>query len=253
MNRGVQGFGDEQLKEESSWTYPLIILLVTLTLSAVFLYYYVGPRLEDIAGDVPKPTVSDERVTIVIGGRAFSIPANHTVYPRARRGGERDSVALYALWPNLSPYTPTRRLDFIENAPDTRRIDIFLERDSALFDEAERFDRIFLPLTVDPEGEPTAFGLTQFAFKDRRQDTPLNGYRDEDLFVDLDDGAAKLVLRCFKDTPDMPSPYCRRDVTLTEGVALTYLFKRPYLPQWRSIDEAVRAFAMDLLETPEDE
>ncbi|MEM6851213.1 MAG: hypothetical protein AAF527_05775 [Pseudomonadota bacterium] len=250
MSGQVGGFGGDEVQEESSWAYPLAVLLATLVLSGVFLYYYLGPGLDDIAGDTPKPTISDEPVLITVGDETFQIPVNHTVYPRARRDGPRESVSLYALWPNLSPYTPARRLDFIENAPDTRRIDIVIERNKALLTEAQRFEKILLPLTVDPEGQPTPFGLTSYSFRDRRPDTPLNGYRNEDLYVDKREDDEVVVIRCLQLGPDMQSPFCRRDFALTDGVSVSYLFKRVYLPQWRGIDEAVQTFVGELRTEP---
>jgi len=52
MNSGY-GFGGNEVKEESSWRYPLGIFMATLILCAIFLYYYVGPSVEEIRGDLP--------------------------------------------------------------------------------------------------------------------------------------------------------------------------------------------------------
>ena len=118
------GIGGEDVKRELSWRYPLGIFLATLILCAIFLYYYVGPSVDELGGNVPSPAISEEPVAIDVADMRFAIPANYTVFPRDRRGGARDEVWLYALWPTLSGYAPSRREDFIENPPDTRRIDI---------------------------------------------------------------------------------------------------------------------------------
>ena len=245
MSERIQSFGGEEIKEESSWRYPLLIFLATLSLSVVFLFYYLGPRLDDIAGDTPKPTISDETIAMQIGDVALAIPANHTVFPRARRGGERQFVALYALWPNMSPYSPGRRRDFTENAPNTRRIDIHLESIPLNYTETQRFERIYLPLTENSDGEPTSIGLTRYTFQESRPDTPQNAYRDEELFVARTDNGA-VVFRCFRELEHIKSPDCRRDLTLPSGLSVTYRFKRPHLDRWRDIDAAVQSFIAEL-------
>ena len=58
------GFGGDEVREESSWRYPIGIFLATLVLCAVFLYYYVGPSVDDINGTVPSPTVSQDVVNL---------------------------------------------------------------------------------------------------------------------------------------------------------------------------------------------
>lgn len=246
MSENMRSFGGEEIKEESSWRYPFGIFLATLGLSAVFLYYYLGPRLEDIAGDAPKPTISDEMVTLRIGGVDMRVRASYTVYPRARRGGERDEVFLYAMLPNMSPYSPGRRRDFTENAPNTRRVDIRIGAASLPYSEEVRFQRIYLPLTLDEAGEETEIGLRRYEFGESLPNATRNAYANEDLFVGRDADGAFLALRCFKEREDIPSPYCRRDYGLNNGLSVTYQFKRPYLDEWLEIDAAVRAFVDQL-------
>ncbi|MEM8987024.1 MAG: hypothetical protein AAGC95_09905 [Pseudomonadota bacterium] len=246
MGRKTQRFGGEEVREESSWSYPLGILAATLILSAIFLYYYFGPRLEDIAGDTPKPTISEEEVSIVINNEAFQIPANYTVFPRSRRGGPRGSVFLYALWPNMSAYSPARRDIFVENDPRAPRIDILIEGRTQLFNEAERLEKLYLPLTIDGRGVPTPFELQRYTFRESRPDSPMNGYRDEELFIGRDENGAPIVLRCFKELPHIDSPDCRREYELGGNISITYRFKRPYMEEWRTIDIAVRGFVEQL-------
>ncbi|MHA7872524.1 MAG: hypothetical protein ACX939_09265 [Hyphococcus sp.] len=236
------GFGGDEVKEESSWRYPLGIFMATLVLCAIFLYYYVGPSVEEIRGDVPSPAITEEPIPISIGSHTFAPAANYTVYPRARRGGARAEISLYALWPTMSGYSPAHRREFIENDPQTRRIDILLAKRTTTFSEAQRFDILYLPQTVDQRGVRTPYQLTKFAFKEQRASVPTNGYANTELFVGADDNDNIIALFCFKEGGDIPSPECWRTYEYSDDIEVTYRFKRPYLPEWRTIDAEVRSF-----------
>lgn len=241
------GFGGDEIKEESSWRYPLAIFFSTLILCAIFLYHYVGPGVDEIQGATPKPTISEEPIRLAVGDIALNVPANYTVYPKDRRGGERDSLSLYALWPTMNGYSPARRADFIDNDDDTRRIDIILDERTTLFDEERRLQALYLPHTVDKTGSPAEYGLVKFTFKDEGADTTTNGYSDKDMFVAEAEDGSPIVLFCFRDNPDtVIPPDCWRQYGLTDGTSVRYSFKRSYLPEWRKIDAAVRRFLLGM-------
>lgn len=236
------GFGGDEVKEESSWRYPLGIFLATLFLCAVFLYYYVGPSVDELGGNVPSPAISEEPVPLTVSGIRFNIPANYTVYPRDRRGGDRDEIFLYALWATFSGYSPARRDEFIEDAADTRRIDITISRRTSTFDEHERVDRLYLPRTIDSRGQVTPLQLVSYEFREQPTNVPTNGYSDTELYLgETEDGDA-LALFCVKERSELQSPYCWREYELTDAVTVIYRFKRPYLQEWRKIDAEVRKF-----------
>lgn len=236
------GMGGDEIRRESSWRYPLGIFLATLVLCAIFLYYYVGPSVDAFGGNEPSPAISEEPIEISVGDMKFEIPANFTVYPRDRRGGARSDVWLFALWPTLSGYTPARRDDFIENAPDTRRIDIQIAQRTSPFTERERIDILYMPQTIDRRGARTPYQLIKYEFKDQRANVPTSGYADSELFVGEDDDGAVVALFCYKKRSDIPSPECWRETEIDKNVSLTYHFKRPYLAEWRKIDAEIRKF-----------
>lgn len=240
------GVGGEEVRQESSWRYPLGIFLATLVLCAIFLYYYVGPSVDELGGNVPSPAISEEPVALSVAGVNFAIPANYTVFPRDRRGGARDEVWLYALWPTLSGYAPSRREDFVENAADTRRIDILIAARTSPFTERERIDILYMPQTIDRRGARTPWQLIKYDFKEQRSNVPTSGYAGTELY--LGEGANKevIALFCYKERDDTPSPECWREMELAPTVTLTYRFKRPYIAEWRKIDEEVLKFVNDL-------
>ena len=246
MSNGYGFGGGDEVKEESSWRYPLGIFMATLVLCAIFLYYYVGPSVEEIRGDVPSPAITEEPVSIQISGHAFAPAANFTVYPRARRGGARTEVSLYALWPTMSGYSPAHRKEFIENEPQTRRLDILVSKRESTFSEAQRFEILYLPQTTDQRGVRTPYQLTKFSFKEQRTSVPTNGYSATELFVGTDESDNMIALFCFKEREDIPSPECWRTYEYSDNIEVTYRFKRPYLPEWRAIDSEIRNFVTEM-------
>jgi len=240
------GIGGEEVRQESGWRYPLGIFLATLVLCAIFLYYYVGPSVDELGGNVPSPAISEEPVVLSVAGVNFAIPANYTVFPRDRRGGARDEVWLYALWPSLSGYAPSRREDFVENAADTRRIDILIAARTSPFTERERIDILYMPQTIDRRGARTPWQLIKYEFKEQRTNVPTSGYAGTELY--LGEGANKevIALFCYKERDDTPGPECWRELELSPTVTVTYRFKRPYLAEWRKIDDEVLKFVNGL-------
>jgi len=241
------GFSSEEIREESSWRYPLGIFLATLALCAVFLYIYVGPSVDDFSGNAPNPSLNEEPVEFTVNGVLFRAPSNYTVYPRDRRGGERDEVSLYALWPTLTGFSPARREEFLENKKDTRRIDIMIFARKSAFDEQERIDVLYMPQTNDRRGARTPLQLVKYTFKDARMNVPTNGYSDTELFLGQTDKGRTMALFCFEEREDIRSPDCWREFELTEGVSVSYRYKRRLLEEWKAIDAKVTAFVEALV------
>lgn len=239
MNYGI---GGEEVRRESSWRYPLGVFLATLVLCAIFLYYYVGPSVDELGGNVPSPAISEEPIAVSVGDLNFAVPANYTVFPRDRRGGPRDELWLYALWPTLSGYAPSRRDDFIENASDTRRVDILIASRTSPFTERERIDILYMPQTTDSRGARTPYQLLKYEFKEQRANVPTSGYSGSELYLGEDANKAMIAIFCMKERDDAISPECWRELELSQGVTMTYRFKRPYLAEWRRIDEEIRTF-----------
>lgn len=246
MSKGYS-FGGEEVREESSWRYPLGIFIATLVLCAIFLYYYVGPSVDEFSGNTPSPAISEEPVSFTVSGVRFTAPTNYTVYPRDRRGGERDEVSLYALWPTFTGYAPARRDEFVENAEDTRRIDILISGRTSAFTEQERIDILYLPQTNDKRGTRTPYQLVKYTFKDQRANVPTNGYTNSELFLGETQEGAAFALFCFEERDDIKSPECWREYELTPDVSVSYRYKRHLLDEWQAIDSRVRSFVASLV------
>ncbi|ADM09839.1 hypothetical protein PB2503_08929 [Parvularcula bermudensis HTCC2503] len=247
MAQGSYQIGGEEVREENSWRYPLMLLVATLVLSAVFLYYYFGPDVEEIAGNKLRPTIADDTITATVGGIDFEVPANYTLYPKDRRNGDREVLALFASWPRFDGFTPSRRRDFIENATDSRRIDIEIALAPLPFSEADRLEIQYKPHLADQEGQPFDYGLTHYRFKSAGEITGApSGYTDKELFLGEASDGQMAVLFCYLEDPSgvIPSE-CYRTYDLSRTVSVKYKFKKEYLSEWRDIDAGIRNLIAD--------
>jgi hypothetical protein len=232
---------DDDAKRESTWGTPLRILLIVFVFAFGFLYYYFGPSLNELQGNRPEASAVTTPVAIIIGGQKFVIPENFTQFPRARRGGARENVALYAMLPGYKPYTLANELTFESNEPDSPIIHFQLESIRSPFDEEDRIKRVYLPSVADTKGERALYGLTHYQFLDG------SGYQDHDLYIGLDALGHRAALTCGKNVQNILPSSCRRHTWLTNKVMLNYRFKRSRLKDWKEIDSGVRELALSFL------
>jgi hypothetical protein len=241
MAQGSYQLGGEEVKQESSWRYPLIILFATLFLCVIFLYHYVGPDVDEIQGNKPRPTISEDLIEIAVGDVDLRVPSNYTVFPRDRRPGERELLTLFASWPRMEGFSTSRRSDFIENEPDARRIDVLIGLKRIPFNEQDRLRILYLPQTVDPAGSPYEHGLTRYTFRQGTIETPASGYSDKMMLTGTASSGETAVFFCYpEDETGAVSPECFREFDLTNDVTVKYYFKQPYLAEWQRIDEGVK-------------
>lgn len=230
----------EPIRKRSGWLLPLAVFAVTAALSAAVLYYYVGPRPTAFVRDVPSPTSDTTPVTLIVNGVSFTVPANDLVYRSAQRGGEQSDVALFVLLPDFRGYSIADAQRFSSNAPDSNAVFLLLRADRLNLTESERLKRIYMGYVDSQTGLPGPYGLTQYSLRDD------SGYRGEDLFVGQT-ARGPAVFRCVRFSAEVPSPSCLRETPLTQGVALSYRFKRAHLSEWRQIDTGAEAFVRSFL------
>ena len=223
---------DEDVHKHSGWLIPLGVFLVIFALSAMFLLFYLAPTPPALFQEQVSPTSRSDVIELSVHGLKLAIPANYLQYERARQGGERKEIALFALLPDMSGWSNWEAQSFSDNAADSSVIFLLIREQEMNLSEADRLERIYLAYVVDPRGSPGPFDLTQYVFRDD------SGYHHEDLFVGQTASGPK-VLRCVRFSPEVPSPSCLRDMPLGHSVALSYRFKRAHLAQWREIGEGV--------------
>lgn len=219
---------DQDITQHSGWLIPLAVFVVTATLSALFLLFYLAPNPASLIEDSPSPTDRTEAVRLHVGPLNLDVPANYIIYRDARRGGERSDVALFAALPDFRGYSAAEARAFADDAAGSPTIYIVIRRENFNLSERELLNRIYMNHVANRAGRRGPFGLTQYTFRDE------SGYGDEDLFVGHLAGRL-VVMRCWHVSQSLPSPSCLRDMRLAKGAAVTYRFNRANLGQWRTI------------------
>ena len=215
----------EKIQRHSGWVIPAVFFLAIVLLSGLFLGWYLrpGPKAANA------PTGRSTMVHVMVRGAPFTIPANYMESPRARDGGELDSLALAALFPSWRGYSEADARRFAGNAPDSPVIRLSLRGDPNNLDQKTRLERIYMPYIVDPKGALGPFGLTQYSF------ARDSGYERNDLFAGRS-GRELVLLLCERISPDLPSPNCLAiDRPLAKNLSFSYRFKRAYLARWQEI------------------
>jgi hypothetical protein len=223
---------DETIRKRSAWLFPLGVFLVTSVLTALIALYYLAPSPSTLFEEQVAPTSRTDIVVLSIHGKRFYIPANYLEYERARQGGERDKVALFARLPDFSGWSNWEAQSFADNSPTSPIVEMLIRQDDLNLSEADRLQRVYMGYVQDTRGAEGQYGLTQYAFRDD------SGYRSEDLYVGRTQ-EGPVVMRCTRLGPDVPSPNCVRDMQLARGVSLFYRFKRTRLDHWQEIAEGV--------------
>lgn len=231
MTRG-DGRYDRTLRERSGWLIPLAVFIVTAALSAFFLALYLAPPPTSLIEEHPSPTPRTDRVRLTVGGLALAIPANYLPYANAQQGGDRTLVELYTKYPGFQGFSELQSKTFAGNGVDSPIIYILIRKDGFNLDESERLQRIYMSYVEPGAQRPGPYGLTQYAFRDD------SGYRNEDLFVG-NTAHGPVVMRCVRFSAQVTNPSCVRDMPIANGVALSYRFKRTYLPDWRQLAQGV--------------
>lgn len=227
------------LKRDSLWVFivPAVIGVILAVGGAA--YYYFGPRLRDIAGDVAKPTARRDLVDLTVGARTFRIPMNYTVFPRDRRPGEKSEVHLYGAIPDLDPYGDAPRRVFFDEDPSADLVRFWIKT-RALRVEESRLIAMALERALDDLGPAQDAPDLRRHRVGSQTPGPWRGYAGDDLFIGRTDIGAVLI-RCEPPAaePNDPPAQCRRDALWSETVDYGYAFDRRRLPNWRSIDARV--------------
>ena len=246
MNRSNRSQMGDDVTERPSWLVPAILVGITLIISGGYLYWYFGPSVGDLIGHTPNASIKTRPIDLSVSGVSFRIPENYTQFPRARKGGARDSVALHALLPRLEPFSASNARSFHNNGPESRVVHFQIEAFRSPLEEVERLERIYMPRVVDTLGKPVRAGLIRYEFADDR-----GRFKNEDLFVGKLEGGGKAVILCVKETEEVDNPNCRRDFEFGSQLSLSYRFKRSHLEDWREINgsilELINQFEADAL------
>jgi hypothetical protein len=221
----------ELVHERPAWILPALVILAVTTFSGLFLYYYFGPTPGELLGYTPRASAESHKVEVVVGGARFLIPENYTRYASQRSSGNHTEIAMHALLPEFTPWSPDLEAEFSDNSPDAEVVFFTLHQADSMLPAKRRLKEIYARHFATTEPDKSIPGLEKFTFREN------SGYRDQDLLVGADTDGRLALLMCQHSTSLIPSPNCMRTLLLTRNLALTYRFKRAHLGDWQRIDD----------------
>lgn len=231
--------GGPDVRRFSSWTIPLVVLLVAAAIGAGIFVFLAGPTVEEVQGNIQgntySPTADTSRARITIDGSDFSIPANYTMHRRSRKSGDHENVPMHALLPDLEPWSAAKAGEFASNLAASRVVRFTLSVDRDRLPYEEKFNRGIRPRADNENGEPGPYGLTSYRFQ------PGTGYEGTEWYSAAMPGGKMLVMRCDPSANADFGSTCMRVTRLDDGIGLTYRFKRSQLQFWRETDARIMA------------
>ena len=196
-----------------------------------------GHRLA--AGDY---STSNEERQLTIGQDHLTIPENAIRFPEQRINGAVDQVNLALQWPEMKGYTADAASRFFDIANASSLVFVQMSQSTMTRDMSGRVQPIYQRLFAD-SSRPGPGGLVIHDFR------AGSGYGDEVMLTDPNGGDTPFAVRCI--LPASPSQAtgadCQRDIFAGNDLSIEYRFSANLLPNWKSLDEAVRKYATDRL------
>jgi len=224
----------------SGFVNQLMIVMAILLLASALLYAAANHFGDDISRG--GHSASEDKLEVVVGSEVLYIPENYIRYTNQRRSGVHQRLELYILWPSLAGYTDTYSEEFNKTSEESNLIFATLEKRSMAYDMSGRISSIYKRFFF---GEPTPYkaGLVKQSL------TSEGGFIDEDLYYAAG-SPYPFATRCVKDNSSVGTPYCLRDIHITENLSLTYRFHKRKLEDWISIDRKLRELVKSMIVQP---
>jgi hypothetical protein len=210
----------------------IVSVLVVITAALSFAGRWFGEQLA-LGGN----TTSTERFTVTIGIDRLDLSANTIRLPEARRSGPTERADLYLTWPDLDGYSDANSAQFKSTANPGALVFLQLSQATMSRDMSGRLEPIYRSLF---EGEPVDFGAGLLLHRFKGE----SGYAGEVMLTSMTSGSDTYAVRCILPAPDTPSTDadCQRDITIGNSLSVLYRFSSTLLPQWRTLDTAVRDY-----------
>lgn len=244
MQDGTTGFGpaDETPLLSSGFLLTSVVVITLLALASLAINVYgrlYGAQLA-LAGHSDSLDVYD----ITIGRDLTHLTANTIRFEPQRRDGSAERVDLQLHWPSMEGYSRARRLDFDDVGRAQSLLFLQISQSTMSRDMSGRVEPIYQHLLTGPT-EAGPAGLQLHHFK------PGTGFEGEVLLTSDTPEGKPYAIRCLIPTADKlaSSSDCQRDIHVGEDLSVLYRFSSKMLPDWKQIDEAVRAYVEQRSET----
>lgn len=181
----------------------------------------------------------------VLGATTLTVSSDLVRFPAARRDGPIDRLDLLFAWPDLSPADEmaAATLRAAGEADPLIFVTVTAQQEGVL-DSTDRLDLVYSRVFSDNAWAGPA-GLVGVALSAEA------GYAGEELYFEPE-GEAPFVTRCLASTDPALAQTCMREISVADGLAVLYRFDKSILPEWRTLEAAIRA-RIEGLVTPVEE
>jgi hypothetical protein len=189
-------------------------------------------------------TESEEPIAVTIGQDTLVLPANMFRFPEQRKSGASDQIDLVVTWPEMTGYTAATANRFNKAADDGNLLFLQYSQSVMSRDMSGRLEPIYKRLFMgEPQPGPAGLSIHHL--------DPKAGYGEEVILTGDATSENPFVARCIlpKADKDATSSDCQRDIHVGKDLTLLYRFSSALLPQWRALDEQVRRFSDERLNT----
>ncbi len=184
-------------------------------------------------------SASTERLEIIVGNSALSVPANTIRYSSQRVSGNYRRLELYLHWPQLTGYHDELAVSFNRASSKSDLIFLSLEPRVMSLEMSGRISPIYTKF-FEGAAQPSVAGLIK---------QPLSaegGFIDEDLFYEKT-SPYPYAIRCIRPDSTINTPFCIRDIHVGKDMMLTYRFHIQHLASWLEIERSMRRYVDGLL------
>jgi hypothetical protein len=181
----------------------------------------------------PHPEVDPVEVHPVIGGTTLTVASDLIRFPAARQDGAIDRLDLLFAWPDLSAADEMEAATLRAGGQIDPLIFVTVSAQTGALDSTGRLDMVYSRVFSDDAWAGPA-GLVGVALSAEA------GYEGEELFFEPE-GESPFVVRCLASNDAAIAETCMREVNIGSGLAALYRFDKSLLPEWRVLEDAIRA------------
>ena len=187
-------------------------------------------------------TNDDSLRKIVIVNDLVNVPANMIRFPSQRKAKSVTRLDLYAHWPSLNGYSDELAKDLDSMADNSPLLFVSLEPRTMSKDMTGRIENIYELFFGGPPVD-AGNGLVRRAFSSE------SAFFSEDLYYEAN-SPYPFAARCIRESDKIAAPICIRDIHIGHDLMLTYRFHTSLLPQWMTLDRAVRRRFAAMIQRP---